>query len=618
MLFWSCSSFVGWGQITVSSNTTWNSGNPPPAGYENGITINPYITLNIEGGLTLQMNANTTILVNSWATLNLSDITITTQLPNVAWNGIVAQSLTSTEQFSTIPDLTKKNDPIAWEGVLSGDKSLVRIINSVIQNAVKGVVSQNGSVIRTRNSQFYNCEMGVDILPYESNLYPNYNACYFQGTDFFWEDLFSDVKNLPFYSNKNFIGINLNGVRGVNIGGCLFKNYLEIPDCIGNRGRGIVALNSSFTVEEDGDQFCATEECPDVVKNCFSNPSIQGDGCRFIHLDKGIDYKVTSSHKHFHLLARHNLFAECLKGIYNDAGSSFIAHDNLFVLSRSLILDRYKDDGCEDLTTGYFLNHIHTNNTKQIKITKNNLYHEGTNINAVVVFNSASAGAKSIIKDNSFVGSSSFNEFSDEVRGIVSLSDNTTLEITCNTFDEHGVAIYNWGSASLNAQPFDPDLGTNNRYSNSSMSTHYYLYNLGTWGTHPNGSNYNDFQGSPNNWSSARYFSLSVDESSEEIVDCDLSCEDYFVDVAKVVDQASLLLYPNPASNILNIELNSTEFLGMGDISIISLDGREVLKENKELTQVFKLDISHLPNGMYILSVQHQNGIIQKRFIVTK
>lgn len=69
----------------------------------------------------------------------------------------------------------------------------------------------------------------------------------------------------------------------------------------------------------------------------------------------------------------------------------------------------------------------------------------------------------------------------------------------------------------------------------------------------------------------------------------------------------SIVVYPNPANNQINIESNGAEII---EISIIDLNGKRLGSYSKNL-----IDISHLDSGSYIISVQTQKGFSNHRII---
>ncbi|GGZ76825.1 T9SS type A sorting domain-containing protein [Algibacter mikhailovii] len=74
--------------------------------------------------------------------------------------------------------------------------------------------------------------------------------------------------------------------------------------------------------------------------------------------------------------------------------------------------------------------------------------------------------------------------------------------------------------------------------------------------------------------------------------------------------EADLKLTNNPVKDILRLSAN--DGVEVNAISISDLSGRVILKlETKKAI----VDVSHLPSGMYVASIQTQRGIINKRFI---
>lgn len=69
-------------------------------------------------------------------------------------------------------------------------------------------------------------------------------------------------------------------------------------------------------------------------------------------------------------------------------------------------------------------------------------------------------------------------------------------------------------------------------------------------------------------------------------------------------------LYPNPASDQLNIGINSKEF----QVQITDFSGKNVLQSKDEQT----LDISKLPNGAYLLTVSSNGESVTEKFIVKR
>lgn len=84
-----------------------------------------------------------------------------------------------------------------------------------------------------------------------------------------------------------------------------------------------------------------------------------------------------------------------------------------------------------------------------------------------------------------------------------------------------------------------------------------------------------------------------------------------------ITEDDALSLYPNPASDQLNIELNA-EFKTLADISIYNNLGQKVQHYSNakgSKTQTLKIDISNLKPGVYTLRIENENQILSRLFV---
>jgi hypothetical protein len=90
-----------------------------------------------------------------------------------------------------------------------------------------------------------------------------------------------------------------------------------------------------------------------------------------------------------------------------------------------------------------------------------------------------------------------------------------------------------------------------------------------------------------------------------------------FTSVAELGDKAKLLVFPNPASDLLYVDL-SLKVMGDVSLEIISSDGRLVLGRN--LTGSVKyleaINIAHLPKGLYYIRVYNKDWIVNEKFLI--
>ena len=61
---------------------------------------------------------------------------------------------------------------------------------------------------------------------------------------------------------------------------------------------------------------------------------------------------------------------------------------------------------------------------------------------------------------------------------------------------------------------------------------------------------------------------------------------------------ASLITYPNPVTDVLNIDLKGV--IGEGSISILTLEGKVMQTHKTTMSSIVSIDISHLSQGIYL------------------
>ena len=84
------------------------------------------------------------------------------------------------------------------------------------------------------------------------------------------------------------------------------------------------------------------------------------------------------------------------------------------------------------------------------------------------------------------------------------------------------------------------------------------------------------------------------------------------LDVVDELEAYDVKLYPNPAQNELN--LNYSGDINVQAIRIFSVDGT-VIKNTNVAEDFERIDISHLNSGLYILSIETDDEVINKKFI---
>jgi hypothetical protein len=96
---------------------------------------------------------------------------------------------------------------------------------------------------------------------------------------------------------------------------------------------------------------------------------------------------------------------------------------------------------------------------------------------------------------------------------------------------------------------------------------------------------------------------------------CSLTTEE-FITLSSVneIENASLSVYPNPANNILNFQLNRTNIRYTNWVLINNL-GAEVLS-NRVTSGVNTIDVSRLAKGVYTIKLYNEEKVIAKKVII--
>ncbi|MCO5230417.1 MAG: T9SS type A sorting domain-containing protein [Chitinophagales bacterium] len=85
--------------------------------------------------------------------------------------------------------------------------------------------------------------------------------------------------------------------------------------------------------------------------------------------------------------------------------------------------------------------------------------------------------------------------------------------------------------------------------------------------------------------------------------------------IKESISSAEIKIFPIPAKDIINIQLpeNTSSKL---NISILDYTGKQIYNSSNSISGVHQIDCSHLPSGMYILTVSDEKQIRSEKFIV--
>lgn len=109
-------------------------------------------------------------------------------------------------------------------------------------------------------------------------------------------------------------------------------------------------------------------------------------------------------------------------------------------------------------------------------------------------------------------------------------------------------------------------------------------------------------------------FSESDYTMNINVIDIANSTKDNFLD-------AKVLLYPVPADQFTSLKIDATQVIKELDIKIVSMSGQTVYQNNfKNIGQTWQhtFELSHLPEGQYVLYGNSPKGIISKSLMINR
>lgn len=85
--------------------------------------------------------------------------------------------------------------------------------------------------------------------------------------------------------------------------------------------------------------------------------------------------------------------------------------------------------------------------------------------------------------------------------------------------------------------------------------------------------------------------------------------------VDNVPEKAEIMIYPNPASSLLNIDFPSNYQILNTNIKIVAINGRTML-QSKPVSGSIQIDIKKLNPGLYIVKIQNDKTLITRRILI--
>ncbi len=614
-MFWFQNSYCT--PVTISSDATWdNLSGPttPPANYTDGVIITNNATLTINN-ITLTFGSGKAIIVEVGSHLDLINATLTS---GATWLGITATGLGQgsvwvyKEQFNTFPT-EDIGDETTWAGELHPDQTWVTINGGGIYYAKIAAESIDGAVIRARDCDFIDCERGLKIGPWYSYTQPKLNACFAMQCIFQWTQI------MPGFSSSSFIGIDLEKVQGINIGGCVFENVHTSSYCHFDRGIGVNSVEANFAVSQAGDELC--DDGFGCLYNCMDqSPTGSGDDCTFNQLAYGIKAVGNPTSNNLRTGIVHCIFTNNLYSIYIASSKHSIVNLCEFYSIRTgsggtigmndLYTTHTGGNGCDYEPSNTVLKYIETYNSKEVRIKENEFTADDINVTYITIDNSGnSATSISLIKKNDFGNTKSGGvSGSDGVHAIHCKNDNLGLKIQCNDFSDMSRDIFNASGGTLRDQQEGAAQYNNNNYSTNSGSVN--IYNDG-----------NDFTvagpgyfGPPPLLSTGGTGNVTLTDISTPVSCSDNGCEDLTEEELgiKGIKYQTLLFYPNPAQNELyfyNNEIISSKAI----VTIYNSIGQVIKTTLLDASGV--IDLANIPSGLIYVRISDGNIFYQQAVI---
>ena len=130
------------------------------------------------------------------------------------------------------------------------------------------------------------------------------------------------------------------------------------------------------------------------------------------------------------------------------------------------------------------------------------------------------------------------------------------------------------------------------------------------WGsdTWPSGTGTQD---GPNIPSVAGTWGITLNSASGEYM-----FGDEISSTEEIINPSTILAYPNPTSDVLNIDISEIDMQGQVTLDIYDMNGRLISAQQRTAEQLMQINVSDLAAGNYLLQIRNERYIIGKRFVV--
>lgn len=120
-------------------------------------------------------------------------------------------------------------------------------------------------------------------------------------------------------------------------------------------------------------------------------------------------------------------------------------------------------------------------------------------------------------------------------------------------------------------------------------------------------------QNGPNIQCTAGTFNVSFNSATGEyaFIDPATSSRDF-------LKASEIKVFPNPTTELINIDLSAVELTGEVQLSVFDLSGKMVLSQRKPVNGIIQLNVNQLQAGNYLLQILNEKIIVGKQFAIAK
>nr|MDQ3016395.1 T9SS type A sorting domain-containing protein [Bacteroidota bacterium] len=85
-----------------------------------------------------------------------------------------------------------------------------------------------------------------------------------------------------------------------------------------------------------------------------------------------------------------------------------------------------------------------------------------------------------------------------------------------------------------------------------------------------------------------------------------------------ILDPSSIKAYPNPAQDVLYLDLDAIDITGEVSLQVYDMDGKSLLSDKQLVSENMKLNVAGLSNGYYTLMISNDRYVIGKKFVILR